>query len=116
MIENNGITLFVTAVRATAWSGNIGLPLPFTALMDSTARRKRTVLISFGSPYLISQVPAIGSYILGWQSRGMSERAMAAALAGTAPITGKLPISVPGGGPVGYGIQRTRIRPAAAPR
>jgi beta-N-acetylhexosaminidase len=110
MIENTGITLFVTAVRATAWSGNIGLPQPFTALMDSTAGRKRTVLISFGSPYLISQVPSIGSYILGWQSRGMSERAMAAALSGAAPITGKLPISIPGGGPFGYGIQRTRVR------
>jgi beta-N-acetylhexosaminidase len=110
MIESNGITLFVTAVRATAWSGNIGLPQQFTALMDSTARTKRTVLISFGSPYLISQAPSIGSYILGWQSRGMSERAMAAALSGTAPITGKLPISIPGGGPFGYGIQRTRVR------
>ena len=110
MIENNGIAVFVTAVRATAWSGNIGLPQQFTALMDSTARKKRTVLITFGSPYLISQVPSIGSYILGWQSRGMSERAMAAALSGTAPITGKLPISIPGGGPFGYGIQRTRVR------
>ena len=116
MIEATGITVFVTAVRATAWSGNIGLPAEFTALMDSTARRKRTVLVSFGSPYLISQVPAIGSYILGWQSRGMSERAMAAALSGAAPITGKLPISIPGGGPFGYGIQRTRVRTGALPR
>jgi beta-N-acetylhexosaminidase len=110
MLEANGIAVFVTAVRATAWSGNIGLPLQFTALMDSTARRKRTVLISFGSPYLISQVPSIGSYILGWQSRGMSERAMAAALAGSTQITGKLPISIPGGGPFGYGIRKLRVR------
>lgn len=110
IIETNGITVFVTAVRATAWSGNIGLPEQFTALIDSTARRKRTVLVSFGSPYLISQVPSVGSYILGWQSRGMSERAMAAALSGATPITGKLPISIPGGGPFGYGIQRTRVR------
>lgn len=110
MIESNGIAVFVTSVRATAWSGNIGLPQQFTALMDSTARRKRTVLISFGSPYLISQVPSIGSYILGWQSRGMSERAMAAALSGTAPISGKLPISIPGGGPFGYGITKTMVR------
>jgi beta-N-acetylhexosaminidase len=116
MIENNGITVFVTAVRATAWSGNIGLPQQFTALMDTTARRKRTVLISFGSPYLISQVPSIGSYILGWQSRGMSEHAMAAALSGAAAITGKLPITIPGGGPFGYGIRKLHVRQAASPR
>jgi hypothetical protein len=116
MIDNNGFTIFVTAVRATAWSGNIGLPPRFTSLMDGTARRKRTVLISFGSPYLISQVPSIGSYILGWQSRGMSERAMAAALSGAAPITGRLPISIPGGGPYGHGIVRTRVSDPRAPR
>jgi beta-N-acetylhexosaminidase len=116
MLEGNGIAVFVTAVRATAWSGNIGLPVQFTALMDSTARRKRTVLISFGSPYLISSVPSIGSYLLGWQSRGMSERAMAAALAGSAPITGKLPISIPGGGPIGYGIRRLKVREGSSSR
>jgi beta-N-acetylhexosaminidase len=116
MIENNGIAVFVTAVRATAWSGNIGLPPQFAALIDSTARRKRTVLISFGSPYLISQVPSVGSYVLGWQSRGMSERAMAAALSGATAITGKLPISIPGGGPLGYGIRKAQVRESNPPR
>jgi beta-N-acetylhexosaminidase len=116
MIENNGIAVFVTAVRATAWSGNIGLPPQFAALIDSTARRKRTVLISFGSPYLISQVPSVGSYVLGWQSRGMSERAMAAALSGATAITGKLPISIPGGGPLGYGIRKVQVRESNPPR
>jgi beta-N-acetylhexosaminidase len=110
MLDDRTIAIFVTAVRATAWSGNIGLPQPFTTLMDSTSRRKRTVLVSFGSPYLIRQVPGIGSYILGWQARSMSERAMAAALAGETPITGKLPITVPWGGPYGYGIRRTKLR------
>ena len=108
--------IFVTAVRATAWSGNIGLPQQFTALMDGASRRKRTVLISFGSPYLISAVPSIGSYILGWQSRGMSERAMASALSGETPITGTLPITVPGGGPYGYGIRKVRVRNSGSRR
>jgi beta-N-acetylhexosaminidase len=116
MIQGNGVAIFVTAVRATAWSGNIALPSEFVALMGSTARRKRTVLVSFGSPYLISQVPGIGSYILGWQSRGMSERAMAAALSGATPITGKLPITIPGGGPFGYGIRKVRVRESASSR
>jgi beta-N-acetylhexosaminidase len=110
IIDRYSIAIFVTAVRATAWSGNIGLPSQFAALMDSTSRKRRTVLISFGSPYLISQVPGIGSYLLGWQSRGMSERAMAAALTGVTPITGILPITVPDGGPSGYGIRKTAVR------
>jgi beta-N-acetylhexosaminidase len=106
MLKQNAIAVFVTAVRATAWSGNIGLPSAFSALMDSTARERRTVLVSFGSPYLVAASPAIGSYILGWQSKPISERAMGAALSGAIPITGTLPISIPMGGPIGYGIRR----------
>ena len=116
MIEANGIAVFVTAVRATAWSGNIGLAQQFVELMESAARRKRTVLVSFGSPYLISAIPSIGSYILGWQARGMGERAMAAALSGETLITGKLPITIPGGGPFGYGIRKVRVRASGSPR
>ncbi len=109
-IAGNGIAVFVASVRATAWSGNIGLPAAFAALMDGAARNKRTVLVSLGSPYLISQAPRVGSYLLGWQARGINERAMAAALAGTAPITGTLPITVPGGGAIGSGIRKTGAR------
>lgn len=110
LLAQNPIALFVTAVRATAWSGNIALPEAFASLIDSTAKQRRTVLISFGSPYLIAQTPGVGSYILGWQARTMSERALAAALSGAAPITGTLPITIPGGGPVGYGIRRESRR------
>jgi beta-N-acetylhexosaminidase len=109
VIASNPLTIFVTAVRATAWSGNITLPQAFAALIDSTVQRQRTVLVSFGSPYLISQVPGVGSYLLAWQSRGTSERAVGAVLSGNAAITGMLPISVPGGGPVGYGIRRSKL-------
>ncbi|MEO8199624.1 MAG: glycoside hydrolase family 3 N-terminal domain-containing protein [Gemmatimonadota bacterium] len=112
VLGRTSIALFVTAVRATAGSGNIGLPAAFAALMDSSALQRRTVLISFGSPYLIAQTPGVGSYILGWQARAMSERAMAAALSGAIAITGTLPITVPWGGPLGYGLRRD-VPPAA---
>lgn len=106
VIASQAITIFTTAVRATAWSGTIAMPAAFGELIDSTAGRKPTLLVSFGSPYLIMQTPSVGSYLLAWQSKTLSERAVAAALAGEAPITGHLPITLPGSAPYGYGIMR----------
>lgn len=86
------------------------MPAAFAALIDSTTRNKPTLMVSFGSPYLVMQTPSIGSYLLAWQSKPMSERAVAAALAGEAPITGHLPIIIPGIAPYGYGIVRDKPR------
>ena len=54
-----------------------------------------TILVSLGNPYLISGLPEVGSYLIGWRSNPVTEEAVARALAGAAPITGRLPISIP---------------------
>jgi beta-N-acetylhexosaminidase len=110
VLINHDIALFTTAVRATAWSGNIAMPVPFADLIDTTSRHRPTLLVSFGSPYLIMQTPSVGSYLLAWQSKPISERAVAAALSGEQPITGHLPITIPGIAPYSYGIVRDKPR------
>lgn len=97
--------VFAVAVKAVAWKGSIGLPALLTALMDSTAARQPTVLVSFGSPYVVMQSPGIAAYLLGWTSSPGSERAAAQALRGAA-ITGHLPISIPPDLPIGTGLTR----------
>ncbi|MGE0353140.1 MAG: hypothetical protein AB7Q69_07855, partial [Gemmatimonadales bacterium] len=94
-LASSRTAIFVASVRASAWAGNIALPPPFAALVDSTARRQPTVLVSLGSPYIIGQAPGAWSYILGWSARAASERAVAGALTGQTSITGRLPISIP---------------------
>ena len=47
-----------------------------------------TILVSLGNPYLISGLPEVGSYLIGWRSNPVTEEAVARALAGAAPITG----------------------------
>ncbi|HLS46914.1 MAG TPA: hypothetical protein VK012_00215, partial [Gemmatimonadales bacterium] len=49
--------------------------------------------------------PRVRSYLLGWNTNPMSERAAARALSG-APITGKLPISIPPVFRLGEGFER----------
>lgn len=107
MLQQNEVAIFATSVRASAWSGNIALPDAMAELIDSTAQILPVVLVSFGSPYIISQAPAAWSYLLGWSPRNESERAVADALSGRAPITGRLPASIPPAFPIGTGIQET---------
>jgi beta-N-acetylhexosaminidase len=105
-IAHSAIALFATADRPLAGRGTIGLPQPMMALMAGTAQTQPTILLSFGNPYIISELPEVGSYLIGWRSNSITERAMARALAGEVAITGHLPISIPPSFPRGWGLQR----------
>jgi beta-N-acetylhexosaminidase len=105
-IERSPLALFATADRPVPWRGTIGLPEPMMELMDSTAGVRPTVVVSLGNPYLISGLPGVGSYLIGWRSNAVTEQAIARALAGEIPITGRLPISIPPDYPRGWGLQR----------
>jgi len=100
------VALFATADRPVAGRGTIGLPAALTALIARTARERPTVLVSLGNPYLISGLPEVGSYLIGWRSNAVTEQAVARALAGAAPITGRLPIGLPPRYARGWGVQR----------
>lgn len=104
-------TIVLASVRASAWSGTIDLPPQMAAFTDSLAMQHPTVVVSLGSPYIISQMPDVGSYVLGWSPRAMSERAVARALAGSEPIEGRLPISIPPRYSRGTGLLRGMPRP-----
>ena len=106
LIANSGAAVFAAQVRATAWRGTITLPDAFAALVDSTSLRQPTLLISLGSPYLLTQAPDVGSYLLAWIATPLSEQAVARALLGQAAITGRLPISLPPWYVVGQGMLR----------
>ena len=98
--------MFATADRPIAGRGTIGLPAALTALIARTARARPTVLVSLGNPYLIGGLPEVGSYLIGWRSNAVTEQAVARALAGAAPITGRLPIALPPAYARGWGLQR----------
>jgi beta-N-acetylhexosaminidase len=93
------------AVSATA-------PKSFTNFLDQLrANGRRLIVVSFGNPYLLQQIPGVPAYVIGWGGFPASQTAAARALLGMAPITGKLPITIPMGSgaasiPFGSGITR----------
>jgi beta-N-acetylhexosaminidase len=77
---------------------------------DSARAAPRLLVVAFGNPYLIRQVPAAGSYLVTYSVGDASERAAAQALHGRAAITGRIPVSLPGFFTRGDGEQRAATR------
>jgi beta-N-acetylhexosaminidase len=70
------------------------------------AAGRPVVAVSLGSPYLLDSFPSVPAYLLAWSNAGVSETAAARALLGTAPIHGRLPVSLPPYHRAGEGIRR----------
>jgi beta-N-acetylhexosaminidase len=90
-------------------SRNASAPQEFTELVRSLElRSRRFVLISFGNPYLLQQVPEVTSYMIAWGGFPVSQSAAAQALSGDRSITGRLPIAIPPLAAMGDGLTRER--------
>lgn len=108
--------VFAVNVRVLSGRGHVQLPESLAGLIRQTAAAKPTVLVSFGNPYLLRQMPDFGgAYLLAWSDVQATERAAARALAGAA-ISGRSPIALGPERPVGFGIElppgpRARVPP-----
>jgi beta-N-acetylhexosaminidase len=100
--------LLVSAyVSPREFSGTVGAQSGFSQFVERFALSgKPTIVISFGSPYLLSAFPSVSSYLLAWGGSPVSQRAAALAVLGEREINGRLPISLPPALPFGAGIHR----------
>ena len=89
-------------------TGSVGIPPEFRAFVERLGRMDgpRVAVISFGSPYLLSAFPELGTYMVAWGGWEVSQQAAARAVAGLAPVTGRLPISIPPLHAIGDGLDR----------
>lgn len=106
IISRNPRALFATSVRFIAGRGHVSMPDSLARTVLATAPQRATVVASLGSPYLLAQMPGYASgYLLAWSDSPATERAVARALAGSAPVTGRLPITLSPQYPRGFGIE-----------
>jgi beta-N-acetylhexosaminidase len=106
VIARSPITVFAVSDKPTESRGRLGVPDSLATLITVTSRARPTILVSLGNPYLITQLPDVWSYLIAWRATAVAEQAVARALAGTTPITGRLPISLPPTYPQGWGLRR----------
>jgi beta-N-acetylhexosaminidase len=94
-----------TFVVSAAYQGSIGLPGRYPAFMEALlATGKPLALVSLGNPYLIRAFPGVKAYLAAFSTSAPSEAAVVKALYGEAPITGRLPVSIPEIAPLGFGL------------
>jgi beta-N-acetylhexosaminidase len=98
-------------VRAASASGRLDLAPQVVRLLDdvarATTRRSRPmVTVFFGNPYAAMGVPSLPAVLLAYDFSDHAELATVRALAGEIPITGTLPVELPGLFPVGHGLTR----------
>jgi beta-N-acetylhexosaminidase len=98
-------------VRAASGSGRMDLPANMQGLLRTIARqteqsRKPFITILFGNPYTATFLPDVPAMLLTYDFYDRAERSAVKALAGEAPITGKLPIGLPGLAQRGAGLDR----------
>ncbi|MBL8983707.1 MAG: hypothetical protein JNL26_16085 [Gemmatimonadetes bacterium] len=94
-------------VRRIEGEGRPAIPTSIANWMATLpTMNPRTVLVALGNPYLIRQVPTVGSYMVTYSVGDASERGAALALLGRAPVTGVAPVSLPGFFSRGDGIRR----------
>jgi beta-N-acetylhexosaminidase len=105
-IERARLALFAISDKPVDRRGTIGIPRSVIDLIGATTRTRPTILVSLGNPYLITELPEVGSYLIGWRSNSVTEQAVGRALAGVTAITGRLPISIPPEYPRGWGVPR----------
>jgi beta-N-acetylhexosaminidase len=74
----------------------LNAPQPFTNFVQTLVQRgRKPIVVAFGNPYLLQQLPWVGTYLVAWGGFPVSQTAAARALLGTSAISGHLPISIP---------------------
>ena len=104
--------IVVSSYVSHAWNrSSIAAPAAITAFVETlNAMGKAPIVVALGNPYLLQQMPSVGSYLVAWGGFPVSQRAAGRALVGSIPIAGTLPINIPPLLKLGTGIKRDAIR------
>ena len=97
------VAVIAFAIRARSGAGSIAVPAAARHLVESL--KIPSIGISFGSPYLLREVPALGTYICAYGIQPVMQVAAAKAMFGEAAFEGRLPVTIPGLYSRGHGLR-----------
>jgi len=84
-------------VRVSDRKGNVDVPEEQAALAEQLYNSgKPVVTIGFGSPYLIERFPKAETWLGAFGISDVAQISMARALFGEIPVSGRLPVTIPG--------------------
>ena len=108
--DSSDVTI-VSSYMGQGWDVvTLSAPQAFTNFVQSLFQRgRKPIVVAFGNPYLLQQLPWVGTYLVAWGGFPVSQTAAARALLGTAAISGHLPITIPPYASRGTGIERASV-------
>ena len=103
--RQQALVILSTYVTAFSQSGSLALP---EEVVDFAGQLTEIgvphIVISFGNPYLITELPDVRAYMLAWSGSEVSQTAAAQALFGDIEISGRVPTRIPPLYEIGDGI------------
>ncbi len=95
-----------TYTRTLEGEGRLAIPAPIAAFVEQLAATGKLLVVAGGNPYQLRQMPQATTYMVTYGRGEALERAAARALFGAAPITGRIPVTLPGFFSRGDGLMR----------
>ncbi|HEV7387469.1 MAG TPA: glycoside hydrolase family 3 N-terminal domain-containing protein [Gemmatimonadaceae bacterium] len=102
----------VSSYVGQSWDAtSASAPEAFTNFIRTLSERgRKPIIVAFGNPYLLQQLPWIGTYLVAWGGFPVSQVAAARAILGASAISGHLPITIPPHANRGTGEERAAQR------
>ena len=110
--DSSDVTI-VSSYVGQSWDAlTASVPQAFTDFVQTLVQRgRRPIVVAFGNPYLLQQLPWVSAYLVAWGGFPVSQTAAARALLGSSAISGHLPISIPPYASRGRGEERAARAP-----
>ena len=93
-------------VRTVEGEGRFVLGTAFAKWLDSLTTTHDVFVVASANPYILREIPHVTAYIATFGRAPSLEQAAARVLSGTAPATGRSPVSLPGFFSRGDGLMR----------
>ena len=104
--QNADVVILNLAIRARSGAGHMALPEAARFAIEQIPPSVKIVATAFGTPYLIREMPQLRAYFCAYGIQPVMQQAIVRAMFGEAPITGKLPVTIPGLFARGSGIEK----------
>jgi beta-N-acetylhexosaminidase len=95
--DSADVILVSSYVAHSSTVTTISAPQSFVDFIEELQRRREhPIVMAFGNPYFLQQIPDVSAYVVAWGGFPVSQAAAAHAVLGLTPMTGMLPITIPG--------------------
>lgn len=115
-ISKSDLIICTTLVRLASGQSGVSIPASHRRILDKIqAAQKPVIWVALGNPYVLRLAPQIGTYLCAFSYSDSSQIAAAKAISGEIPITGTMPVSIPGIAGIGQGLQIPRLEMSLSP-